>query len=118
MSDIDDIDRIFRILDEILNSSFSGGIRLPKESYYKNVDMIEDEDSIYITIDLGNADGNLDIIPLRSGILLEGNINGEEKRQILDVGIDLDKDTLESSLNNGILDIRIKKLKKNINDQI
>ena len=117
MSDVDDIDRIFRILDRILNSSFSGGIRLP-ESHYQNVDVIEDEDSIYITIDLGNADGNLDIIPLRSGILLEGNINGEEKRQILDVGIDLDKDTLESSLNNGILDIRIKKLKKDTNDQI
>ena len=67
---------------------------------------------------MGHADGNLDIIPLKSGILLEGNINGEEKRQILDVGIDLDKDTLESSLNNGILDIRIKKLKKDIDDQI
>jgi len=117
MSDIDDIDRIFRILDSILNSSFSGGIKLP-QTHYQNVDMMEDDDSIYITIDLGNADGNLDIIPLRSGILIEGNINGEERRQILDVGIDLDKDSLESSLNNGILDIRIRKLKKDRNDQI
>lgn len=128
MDDVDDIERIFRLMDEIMNTSNWGGYYFPRGQNIiynninknvvdsKEIDFFEDDDFIYLTMELrGVSEENLVVEPKEESIKIEV-IAGDKP---LKRGYDLPSKILPKKsivkFNNCVLDVRLTKKKEKKN---
>jgi HSP20 family molecular chaperone IbpA len=111
MRDIDDIDNLFKHMEEIMNKSFYGGYA--RAGNRRDIDISEDDKHLYVTIELrGVEKDNLVVTPSEDAITLE-IMNGNSwinKTYSLPSKINPKKSKI--SFNNCILDIELLKVKE------
>ena len=110
MRDWDNIDRMFDMIDEIMQNKFTGGIQFGGNNPKYPVELMQDNDNIYITLSIGNVqkdDVFIDLSPdsVQFRILTE---EGEHKRE-MKLPSEVHPDSIKNTLKNGILDLTIKK---------
>ena len=110
MFDTDDFEDIFRIIEDMMNSNFSGGYY--KRSYKNSkeddelIDISEDEDNIYITVELrGIADEDISVEPEEYKIILELMVDGKWSRKSIPLTSKIKPENSKINYNNCILDM-------------
>jgi HSP20 family molecular chaperone IbpA len=118
--DISDIDEVFKLMDKIINSHFTGGYETSKnskEDIYDDedeeiVDIYEDSKHIYITVELrGVQEEDIDVEILPEDLIIKILYNG----RVLDNKIKLPckvKKKGKINYNNYILDVILTKDKR------
>lgn len=118
----EDWDDFFDLIDKLMNSRFSGGIsrsyynpsKKRKEDEKKIIDITEDDEHIYATIQLtGIPDDNLNVIPNENSIHLEfQTMEGGWYRRTFLLPSKIDPITSQISYKNYILDVTLDKVIK------
>lgn len=118
----EDWDDFFDLVDKLMNSRFSGGIsrsyytpskqREKKEEEKKIIDITEDDEHIYATIQLtGVRDDDLNVIPNEDSLSIEFKIDGIWYRRTFPLPNKIDPITSQISYKNFILDVVLDKVK-------
>jgi len=110
MRDFDEIDRIFRIVDEMFSRGFSGGYT--KSNYTDttgHVDINEDDDHIYLTLEIKVANEDLEVKPSEYDISLEIMSEGSWRKKTFRLPCKVKPETAIITFNNYILDITLDK---------
>jgi len=121
MKDIDEIDRMFRMLRDMMDGGFSGGYysrdinERPHSSYNDKADIQEDENSIYITLELRVQEEDIQVTALEDKLVVEVMLEGAWKRNNLKLPSLVNPKSMVTSFNNYVLDIKLDKQKENKN---
>lgn len=132
-----EIDRIFRLMDKIFKDESYGGYltdngnsygyytnnmdktQLPqkKEDIHENlIDITEDEDYIYVTVELRGVDkDDLIVTPKEDSIFIQVLICGKQLQREWKLKSKVNPKTAKIKFNNCILDVRLKKVKEKKN---
>ena len=111
MNNIDDVDRLFKILEEMMSRDFSGGYKTTSYSNSnRDVDIQEDGKYIYITMELKVQKEDLDIEIKEDMIVLQVMINGTWITKYINLSNKVNPKTAKTIFNNGILDIELEKI--------
>jgi len=117
-----DIEKMFRIMEKIMDEEYSGAYwdyddREEKVQYAKDnplMDIQEDDTYIYITIELrGINEEDIDVVIEKDCITLNVIMNGKTYSQPLRLSHPVKTTKNKISFNNGILDVILRKDKKN-----
>ena len=87
MREFDEIDRFFKALEGMMDGNFTGGYGIPPESHERidssdrGVDIFEDEENIYITLELRVPDDDLKVIPKEEELSIEIMSDGIWKKK-------------------------------------
>lgn len=113
----DDFDDLFDTLDRIMRNEFSGGVMRrtyqPSDKDEPTIDVTEDNEHIYITIDLKNVEEeNLKITPEQDYISLQMMYDGTWSHRKFRLPAPVDPISAEINYKNYILDIVLRKLDK------
>jgi len=120
---INDMDELFRLVNNIMNSHFSGAYkRLGNPSNYQDesedddsIDITQDSKYIYITLELtGIEEENLNVFVEPYQLVLEIFLNGEWGQQTINLPCKVKKKA-KISYNNYILDVILTKDKRSKN---
>jgi HSP20 family molecular chaperone IbpA len=117
MKDIDEIDRMFRMLRDMMDGEFSGGYynrdinERPHSSYNDKADIQEDENSIYITLELRVQEEDIQVTALEDKLVVEVMLEGAWKRNNLKLPSLVNPKSMVTSFNNYVLDIKLDKKK-------
>lgn len=129
-----DLTDMFDVFGKLMNSNFTGGISrrysYPSSSYgrqqknikdeEKKIDITEDDEHIYATIDLSEyniPDDNLNIKPNESSLVIEYTMNGNWYRRTFELPSEIDPITSQITYKNSILDAILDKvINKEITD--
>ena len=132
MRDIDNIDRIFREFDRIMDGGFTGGYTpnpsgpssfgnpMPNDDRKPGVifesetlEILEDEKNIYFTMELrGVSDEDLTVIPKDESIGIEVMLDGKWIKRDYSLYRKINPKTSKITFNNCILDVILKKIKE------
>ena len=117
MRDWDDFENIFKLLEDMMSSNYSGGYMKRNSHNYSDIsiDMQEDDDYIYITMELKVQEEDLDISINEDFISLEIMLEGVWRKRNIKLPTRVDPKSAKTSFNNYILDIKLKKLRENNN---
>jgi len=117
MKDWDDFENIFKLLEDMMSSNYSGGYMKRNSHNYSDIsiDMQEDDDYIYITMELKVQEEDLDISINEDFISLEIMLEGVWRKRNIKLPTRVDPKSAKTSFNNYILDIKLKKLRENNN---
>ena len=125
MIDFDDMDDIFRRIQDMMNSDFSGGYSRYKGGNYRDygIDIQEDDKYIYMTVELRVRDEDLTVTPNENAIILEVMMDGSWNKRIIRLPSPVDPKSAKISFINCILDVKLKKIKgrgikNNVNEGI
>ena len=114
-----DMDDLFKRLEELMNSDFSGGYMKPTENHSEEkeiIDITDDEQNVYITVDLRLDDDDISVTPKDKSIILEIMFDGSWKRKVIQLKYTVDRKTAVITSVNGVLDITLKKVKEVLNE--
>jgi len=115
MRDIDDIERIMRMIERILSSNFTGGITKSDDLELSDIrddilDVFEDEKYLYITLELrGIENSNLNVTPTKNSLILEFSLDDTWYRRSLRLPKTIKPKTAKIHFNNYILDVVVEK---------
>lgn len=128
MENVDDIERMFRLMDEIMGSSSWGGYYIPRgrNIIYNNrskdirdskeVEFFEDEDFIYLTMELrGVEEENLVVEPKEESIRIEVIAGEKPLKREYDLPSKILPKKSIIKFNNYVLDVRLTKKKEKKN---
>ncbi len=123
MRDIDEIERMFRMIKEMTEGGFSGGYNTerPYNNYNDKADIQENVDKIYITLELRVQEEDIQVTPLEDKIVIEVMINGSWTRNNIRLPSLVDPKSAKITFNNCILDMELNKKKEskiNVNEKV
>ena len=103
---------MFDMMDDIIRDNFTGGVKIGGNNPKYPVEIIQNDENIYLTLSLGNIQRDdifIDLSPnlVHFKILTE---DGEYDRGIK-LPSEVDPKSIETTFKNGILDLTIKKVK-------
>lgn len=108
-----DFDDIFDILDKIMEEQFTGAYKRQTKQKEETVDYTEDDEHIYITIDLNEMeipDDNINVIPIEDALSIEFDIEGRWYRRTWNLPSKIDPIMSKIEYNNRVLDITLFKV--------
>ena len=110
-----DIDRIFRMMDDLMNKGYSGGYTNYEDISYQEeenplVDISEDNNNVYITIELMGIDkDDVKVIVEPENLVLEVLLNNKIHKKSFRLPYPVKTKGNKINFNNGILDVILKK---------
>lgn len=107
MRDIDDIDNIFRIFEDMMDSSFSGAYKYKRKD--DSTDIQEDDKHIYVTIELKVQEEDFDIQIKEEYITIQVMLNGMWKKKSVKLPTKIIPNKSKTTFVNGVLDIVLEK---------
>lgn len=124
----EDIDKIFKMMDEMMNNSFTGGV-YTGGCYPKNADVIykdikhdseidysEDDDWIYITVELSGVERDDLTVDIKSNsIHIEVATESKTFKKDYTLSCKVNSKKSKICFNNYVLDIELKKVKEKKN---
>ena len=109
-----DWDDIFRMIDEIMNSSYTGGFKFRDDSdddVYnysdKGIDIQVDDKHIYITAEIRVPDEDIDVTPHEYNLTMQFMKDGAWRKRIIQLPKRVNPKTAKISFNNCILDVSL-----------
>ncbi len=118
MTNIDDVDRIFRIFDEMMRKNFSGGYATSRDYSNDFLDIFEDDDYIYITLELNVQEEDIEVEAQHTKVVLEIMSEGKWSKKGINLPSIVNPKTAKISYNRGILDIELEKVEDNEENNI
>jgi HSP20 family molecular chaperone IbpA len=118
MRDVDEWDWVNRIIKDFMGSGFSGGIRRERtyNHYESNDNILEDKDYIYITYELKLSEEDFEIIP-REDIVVIYIITTNDRR-LFKLPSKVNPQSMETTFNNYVLDIKLEKINEETKNNI
>jgi len=113
MFDIDDFDDIFRNVERIIEDSYTGGYSRQSRQINRMIDVLEDDDHIYITAEIRIPEEDISVEVEEMHIIFNVMDDGAWQRKIQHLPCKVNKDTAKITYNNCIIDII---LEKKVND--
>jgi HSP20 family molecular chaperone IbpA len=111
MRDIDDIDNLFKRMEEMMSKSFYGGYA--RAGSRKDIDISEDDKHLYVTIELrGVKQDNLVVTPKEDSISLEIMNDNSWINRTYSLPSKINPKKSKISFNNCILDMELLKIKE------
>jgi len=112
MIDFDDMDDIFKRIQDMMNHDFSGGYTRGGNYRDYGIDIQEDEKYIYMTVELKIREEDLTVTPKEDSIILEVMMDGSWTKRIVKLPKPVDPKSAKITFNNCILDVQLKKIKE------
>jgi len=114
---MDDFDAFFRMLERAMGEGFSGGYRRDsnrQRSDNSDIDILEDENHIYITIELRELqESDINVTIEDDLLVLQLLMEGSWYRKSLRLPKQVNPKSMKVLFNNGIMDIELEKVKEN-----
>jgi HSP20 family molecular chaperone IbpA len=115
MRDFDEFDDMFKKIQEMMDREFTGGYKnsnIRSKDY--DVDIQEDDDHIYITMEIKVREEDLTVTPKEDMIVLEFMDSGSWNKKTIKLSSKIDPKKAKITFNNCILDIQLCKVKEEV----
>jgi HSP20 family molecular chaperone IbpA len=118
MRDIDEIDKLFKMMEDMMDHSFYGGYSQNRGSNKKDIEIFEDDKHLYITIELRGVDEkNLVVTPSENSIVLEIMYDNSWIKREYTLPSKINPKKSKIKFNNCILDMELLKVKEKKNEK-
>jgi len=111
MRDLDEFDRIFKMLNDMMDTNWSGGYRTSQDHPNENLDLQEDRNHIYFSMELKVRDEDIQVTPLPESINIELMLDGIWRKKTIRLPCRVNPKTAKISFNNYVLDVELEKIK-------
>ena len=111
MKDWDEIDRMFKILNDMMDNNFSGAYSTDKHTPNEVLDIQEDDKHIYISAEIKVRDEDISVIPNEDSISFEIMTDGRWSKKTLNLPCKVKPKSAKISFKNYVLDVELEKAK-------